>query len=60
MTNIPLSFPGLTNFLEDVFKDMLSFRKHLTPSSISQNIVEVTLERLKQELFYVHESLTRE
>ena len=39
---------------------MLSFRKHLTPSSISQNIVEVTLERLKQELFYVHESLTRE
>ena len=39
---------------------MLSFRKHLTPPSISQNIAEVTLERLQKELFCVHESLTRE
>ena len=60
MTSIPLSFTGLTNFLENVFKDMLSFRKHLTPPSISQNIAEVTLERLQKELFCVHESLTRE
>ena len=41
MTNIPLSFTRLINFLEDVFKDMLSFRRASLLAQLVKNLPAV-------------------